>query len=62
MLISVKVLTKYIIIIYAFGSVHEKLGVSESKTFQSSSICKISSRARGKEQLSRSKLTTPEIP
>ena len=29
MLILVKVLTKYIIITYAFGSVHEKLGVSD---------------------------------
>ena len=56
MLISVKVLTKYIIIIYAFGSVHEKLGVSESKTFQSPSICKISGRARQKQRLNRSKL------
>ena len=27
MLISVKLLTKYIIIIYALGSVHEKFGV-----------------------------------
>ena len=27
MLISVKQLTKYVIIIYAFGSVHEKVGV-----------------------------------
>ena len=28
MLISVKLLTKYVIIIYALGSVHEKFGVS----------------------------------
>ena len=27
MLISVKLLTKYVIIIYALGSVHEKFGV-----------------------------------
>ena len=27
MLISVKLLTKYVIIIYALGSVHEKIGV-----------------------------------
>ena len=56
MLISAKVLTNYIIIIYAFGSVHEKLGVSESKAFQSPSICEISGRARQKQRLSRSKL------
>ena len=56
MLISVKVLTKYIIIVYAFGSVDEKLGVSDSKAFQSPSICEISGRAWRKKRLSRSKL------
>ena len=28
MLISVKLLTKYVIIIYVLGSIHEKFGVS----------------------------------
>ena len=36
MLISVKLLTKYVIIIYALGSVHEKFGVwIKLKPFQS---------------------------
>ena len=44
MLISVKQLTKYVIIIYALGSVHEK-----SKPFQSSSKGENPGRARRKE-------------
>ena len=51
MLISVKQLTKYVIIIYALGSVHEK-----SKPFQSSSKGENPDRARRKERLSRYKL------
>ena len=46
MLISVKLLTKYVVIIYALGSVHEKFG----------SKGEIPGRARQKERLSRSKL------
>ena len=55
MLISVKLLTKYVIIIYAFGSVLKGLA-SESKPFQSRSKGEIPSRARRKQRLSRSKL------
>ena len=46
MLISVKLLTKYVVIIYALGS----------KPFQSRSKGEIPGRARRKERLSRSKL------
>ena len=58
MLISVKLLTKYVIIIYALDSVHAytKSSASESKPFQSRSKGEISGRARRKERLSRSKL------
>ena len=52
---SVKILTKYVIIIYALGSVHEK-SESESKQFQSRSKGEIPGLARRKERLSRSKL------
>ena len=54
MLISVKLLTKYVII-YALGLVHEKLGV-RIKLFQSRSKGEIPGWARRKERLSRSKL------
>ena len=50
MLISVKLLAKYVIIIYALSS------ASESKPFQSRSKCEIPGRARRKERLSLSKL------
>ena len=53
MLISVKLLAKYVIIIYALGSVHEMF---ESKPFQSRSTVEIPGRARRDERLSRSKL------
>ena len=52
---SVKILTKYVIIIYALGSVHEK-SESESKPFQSRSKGEIPGLAKRKERLSRSKL------
>ena len=55
MLISVKLPTKYVIIIYALGSVHE-CSASESKPFQSRFKGEIPGRARRKERLSRSKL------
>ena len=55
MLISVKPITKYVIIIYALGSVHES-SASETKLFQSRSKGEIPGRARRKERLSRSKL------
>ena len=55
MLISVKLPTKYVIIIYALGSVHE-CSASESKPFQSRSKGEIPGRARRKERLIRSKL------
>ena len=48
MLICVKLLTKYVIIIYALGSVHEKVRRLNQG--------KIPGRAKRKEQLSRSKL------
>ena len=44
MILSVKLLTKYVITVYALGSIHEKFGV------------KIPGGARRKELLSRSKL------
>ena len=55
MLISVKLLTKYVAIIYALGSVHEKFGVwikAVPKLLQG----EIPGRARRKERLGRSKL------
>ena len=55
MLILVKLLAKFVIKIYALGSVHEK-SASESKPFQSHSKGEIPDRARPKELLSRSKL------
>ena len=55
MLISVKLLTKYVIVIYALGSVHEKFGVW-IKAVPKRSKGKISGWARRKEQLSRSTL------
>ena len=55
MLIFVKLLTKYVVIIYALVSVHEN-SVSESKPFQSCSKGEIHGRAKRKERLSRSKL------
>ena len=55
MLISVKLLTKYVVITYALGSVHEN-SASESKPFQSRSKGEIHGPARRKERLSRSKL------
>ena len=56
MLILVKLLAKYVIMIYALGLVHEKFFVSESKPFQSRSTVEIPGRARREERLSRSKL------
>ena len=55
MLISVKLPTKYVIIIYALGSVHE-CSASESKPFQSRFKGEILGRVMRKERLSRSKL------
>ena len=55
MLIWVKPLTKYVIRIYALGSV-QKSSASESKAFQSRFKGEIPGRARRKERLSRSKL------
>jgi len=46
MLISVKLLTKYVIIIFALGAVHE---TSESKPFQSSSKGEILGQAIGEK-------------
>ena len=57
--ISVKLLTKYIIIIYALGLVHEKFGVrikATAKLLQSCSKGEIPGRARLKEWLGHSKL------
>ena len=56
MLNSVKLLTKYIIIVYALGSVVSRSSVSKSKAFQSCSKSEIPGRARQKERLNRSKL------
>ena len=56
MLISVKLLTKTVIIIYALGLVHEKFGVWIKKPYQSRSKREIPGRARREERLSRSKL------
>ena len=42
----VKLLTKYVIIIYALSSGHEKFGIKASKLFQSPSKTEIPSRAR----------------
>ena len=55
MLILAKMLAKYFIIIYAFGSVI-KSSVSGTKPFQSRSTVEIPGRARRKERLSRSEL------
>ena len=55
MLILVKLLAKYVIIIYALGSVHES-SAFESKPFKSRSTVEIPGRARREERLSRSKL------
>ena len=55
MLIWVKPLTKYVIRIYALGSV-QKSSASESEAFQSRSKGEIPGRAKRKEGLSRSKL------
>ena len=55
MLISVKLLTEYVIIIYTLGW-YMKSSASESKPFQSRSKGEIPGRARRKERLSRSKL------
>ena len=55
MLISVKLLTKYVIIIYALGSVQEKFGVW-IKAVQSRSKVEIPDRAGWEEWLRRSKL------
>ena len=55
MLLSLKLLTKYVIIIYALGSIHQ-ISASESKPFQSRSKGEILVNARRKERLSRSKL------
>ena len=51
----VKLLTKYVVIINALGSVHEKFGVW-IKAVPSRSKGEIPGRARRKERLSRSKL------
>ena len=56
MLISVKLRTKYVVIIYALGSVHEKFGVWIKALPNSRSKGEIPGRARRKERLSRSKL------
>ena len=47
--------SKYVIIIYAFGSAQKSLA-SETKPFQSRSRVDIFDQARRKERLSRSKL------
>ena len=57
MLISVKMFTKYVMIIYALDLVHEKFGIKvESKSNQSRSKGEIPGWARQKEWLSRSQL------
>ena len=57
MLISVKLLTNYVIIIYTLGSVHEKFGVWIKAVPKSLQIKgEIPGRARRKERLSRSKV------
>ena len=56
MFISVKLLTKYIIIIYPLDIRYMKSSASKSKPFQSRSKGEIPGRARRKERLSRSKL------
>ena len=55
MLILVKLLAKYVIIIYALGSVHES-SEFESRPFQSRYTIEIPGQARREERLSRSKL------
>ena len=55
MLISVKLLSKYVIIIHALGSAHEN-SATESRPFQSRSKVEIPCWARREERLSRSKL------
>ena len=54
MLISIKLLTKYVLIIYALVFRYLKSLASESKPFQSRSKGEIPRQARQKEQLSRS--------
>ena len=56
MLISDKLLTKYVMITYAFKVRYMKSSASETKPFQSRSKGEIPDRARRKERLSRSKL------
>jgi len=59
MLISVKLLTKYVIRIYALGSVREKLGVTIKgvpKSIKSRKL--IPGRAKRKERLHHSKIET----
>ena len=56
MVILVKLLAKYIIIIYALGFWYMKSLVSKSNTFQSCSTVEIPDWARRKKRLSRSKL------
>ena len=55
MVILIKLLAKYVIIIYALDSLQETFGV-ESKPFLSRSTVEIPGRARREERLSRSKL------
>ena len=55
MLISVKLLTKYVIIIIMHWVWYMKSSVSESKPFQSRSKGEIPSRARRKERRSKLK-------
>jgi len=55
MLILIKLLVKYVIIIYALESLQETFGV-ESKPFQSRSTVEIPGRASREERLSGSKL------
>ena len=55
MFISVKLLTKYVIRVYALKS-YMKSSASEAKAFQSRSKGDFPGRARRKERLSRSKL------
>ena len=51
--------SKYVIIIYAFGSAHGS-SASETKPFQNRSRVEIFGQARRKERLSRSKLKWPD--
>ena len=54
MLFSTKLLTKYVIRIYALGSVHEKFGVWIKGVLKSKFSAALSEKIR-KERLSRSK-------